>query len=382
MSVQTLASNGQFNNQGVLAGNLNGTPALIGFPETPTADSQGMYQHLGISGEIGLSTNFLNVSGEETGGFNFWTSNSTTAPDKIMNLSTEGIQTTKQLKLNDGYYYTHVLTPTTTNIRDDVEFNVNSQNERRIILGNDILNTQIGLFQEAYPFFNNTDKDGNHSRLTSTDLTFNDVSVLDAINTIKTQIVVPQLTFPSPAIYADSVSPPTSNITWQNNYAVFGWYFKNTTGSKINYYFPPQPNMTVGDIKGIYFQMFSNCATLVDLPYVIIYTVPTGNNDYRPWFHSSCAYVPTANTSSPNQSAQCYANIKNLSFTPNSFGIQNQIPMVASNDDNPKGDYQDNQQVLFWSFQTNSGSQNNNVEISLLKLGIITTFSQEYLFQL
>jgi hypothetical protein len=75
-----------------------------------------------------------------------------------------------------------------------------------------------------------------------------------------------------------------------------------------------------------------------------------------------------------------FANIKSLTFTPQSINIQNQISMSPSTVSNPKGDYQDNQQILFISFGTNSASALNNVDFSVSKIGVITpNFSAEFL---
>jgi hypothetical protein len=82
---------GNINHQGVLSANVNGTPILDGFPVTHTGTSVGTYQHLGIDGQ-NLKTDFLNVSGTQDGGFHFWTSNSSQAPQLITELTTTGLK--------------------------------------------------------------------------------------------------------------------------------------------------------------------------------------------------------------------------------------------------------------------------------------------------
>jgi hypothetical protein len=465
MSVQTLSSNGQFNNQGVLAGNLNGTPALIGFPQTSTSNSVGMYQHLGIAGSPNLETNFLNASATTTGGFNFWTSNSASAPDKIINLSTNGLLTNKNVKValnNDE----HVVGASTASIRNLGNSTNNTQSSSVIALGNDIIHTSIRSdLGSNRPYTDIRDVDGNNSRitasslainsnynagnplntvsilnsnialvdndqglsanyganqaeivdgdktgnlnavytqhvnsttattsvLTSSDLTFNGISLKNTvadnsasivnINHILPQIVVPQLTFSSPAIYADSTIIPSTNTTYQNTYGVFGWYTKNTVAStKFNFYFPPQPNMKVSDLKGIYYEMFSNCTSLGAYPFLTIYTKPTGNNDYRPWYHSSYTVVPSV-FQGANSFVQCFGNLQGLSYnSANVWGNYVYSPLIASDVQNPKGDYQPTQEILFISLGSNSASAVNSLDCSLLKLGMISTFTQEFLF--
>ena len=135
----------------------------------------------------------------------------------------------------------------------------------------------------------------------------------------------------------------------------------------------------MGDLKGLYYQIFNNCSGVGDLPFFTVYTRPTGVNDYRSWYHSSMTYVPDAN-STANQTCQMFANIKGLTFTPNSINIQNQISMSPSTVQNPKGIYLDTDVILFIAFGTNSGSALNSVDFSCSKIGMITeNYSAEFL---
>ena len=78
--------------QNILASNIQGTDYVDGFPTTNTGTSTGQYFHLGIDGQNNNMSDFLNVSGTEIGGFNFWTSNSTQAPQLITELTTTGLK--------------------------------------------------------------------------------------------------------------------------------------------------------------------------------------------------------------------------------------------------------------------------------------------------
>jgi len=400
MSVQTLSSNGEMNCQGVLAGNLNNTPPLVGFPISSTGTSQGMYQHLGIAGDGTLITNFLNASSNKLGGFAFYTSNSTTAPKKLLNMDLNGIGTEKDFSVSNvssGGNYTNVMSPNVSTIRNLGTADGNVIRPTLIQINNDATHANILLQNQDYPYNQITDISANVSKLTSTDLLFNGVSTntkistntsniatnttsINNINSQLPQIVVPTLTFSSPAIYADSSIIPSTNTTYQNTYGVFGWYMKNVNiGSKFNLYFPPQPNMKVSDLKGVYYEMFSNCANLGDMPYVTIYTKPTGNSDYRPWYHSSYTVVPSV-LPSANSLVQCFGNLQNLGFnSANVWGNYSNSPLIASTYQNPKGDYQPTQEILFVSLSSNSASAINNLDCSLLKFGMISTFSNEFL---
>jgi hypothetical protein len=86
--------------QNVVASNVQGTSFVEGFPTAPTGTSLGMYQHLGIDGEANNKTDFLNVSGTSTGGYNFWTSNVSNAPILLADITTDGISIVKRTSQN------------------------------------------------------------------------------------------------------------------------------------------------------------------------------------------------------------------------------------------------------------------------------------------
>jgi hypothetical protein len=138
--------------------------------------------------------------------------------------------------------------------------------------------------------------------------------------------------------------------------------------------------MKVGDLKGIYYEMFSNCTSLGSYPFLTIYTKPTGSNDYRPWYHSSYTVVPSV-FQGANAFVQCFGNLQGLSYNaPNVWGNYVASPLIASDVNNPKGDYQNNQDILFISLGSNSAASVNSLDCSLLKLGMISTFTNEFLF--
>lgn len=84
-------NSGNINHQGILSSNINNTTIQSTFPNTSTGDSIGTYNHLGIDGQNNNKTDFLNCSGLLDGGYNFWTSNSSTEPKNLMSLTTQGI---------------------------------------------------------------------------------------------------------------------------------------------------------------------------------------------------------------------------------------------------------------------------------------------------
>jgi hypothetical protein len=204
-----------------------------------------------------------------------------------------------------------------------------------------------------------------------------DINILEVKQTNAIQV------YSSPAIYADGRPPASVPSASSNLYGQFGWYFKNTVaGYKINWYFPPNTNMVVSDVIGLYMRYFSCSTTSNDSsPFLTIYTKPTGSGDYAPgFFHSSMTYIinttPVANTS--------YTMFENVSGTcPNPSAYASTIQtMIQSPVNNPRGTYLPTEQILAFVIGSNSASAVNSVEFIAQKLGIMTSsYTQEFLLQ-
>ena len=145
-TLQFSTANGDLSNQGVLSSNIQGSDVQQTFPTTSTGTSVGNYNHMGIDGQNNNIWDFLNISGTLDGGFNFWTSNSTQAPQLITNLSTTGLSvpdnasTNKSLLTSDSLYLesSSTFAPTVLS-QTGLSLNNNTGNT------NEILSTQITL---------------------------------------------------------------------------------------------------------------------------------------------------------------------------------------------------------------------------------------------
>lgn len=189
------------------------------------------------------------------------------------------------------------------------------------------------------------------------------------------------LVYPSVAITADGIAPSQPPTSLVNQYAVNGWYFKNTVSStKINWYLPPSLDMTVGDLLGLYITLFNASTTSNDnMPFITVYTVPTGSGDFFPGFcHSSMTYI--INTIPvTNKYYTSFANIKNATAPP--YYASTLVPMIQSPVSNPRGPYLSSEKILAFTIGSNSSSPTNSVEFVIQKLGIITSnTTQELLF--
>jgi hypothetical protein len=90
-TLQLSTGAGDCNHQNILSSNIQQSEIYPNFPTTSTGSNVGNYNHMGIAGTNNNIWDFLNISGTETGGFNFWTSNSTDAPTLLSNISLDGL---------------------------------------------------------------------------------------------------------------------------------------------------------------------------------------------------------------------------------------------------------------------------------------------------
>jgi hypothetical protein len=427
MSIPTLAPNNQLNVQGVQSSNISGTPIISSFPTTNTSNSLGHYHFVD---DTTKASTHLNVSSTSSGGHIFSHASSTQAPLTVLKIDRTALTLDTLLRNSTAKTYLDMSLGELKLINDTYNNTIN----QGFMSMNDVVNNYIGAYTaEQVNLVNNstsfqtrvyagqtqisnnttdlnvgtptyleisnipktikstltktnlsiTDISNNVSVLSPTDLTFNGVSVFSNIDILAQKLVVPQMIVSSPAIYADSSIAPQPS-PFLATYGFGGWaYLKaspQASNAKINWYLPfPVIGGTVGDLYGLYYQIFNNCLGTGDLPFYTVYTRPLGDgSDYASWYHSSMTYVPDSN-STANQTCQMFMNIKSLSFTPNSIGIQNQINMSQSTVNNPRGTYADTDVILFIAFGTNSGSALNSVDFSCSKIGMITNnFSAEY----
>jgi hypothetical protein len=422
MSVPTLAPQNQLNIQGVHASNISSTPIISSYPTTNTSTSLGHYHFLD---PISKASNHLNVSASSSGGHIFTNATSTEAPLQVLKVDRTALTLDTLLRNSTAKTYLDLSLGELKLINNDYNNTINQGYMLLNDIANDITtsftanrcylvanatNTITNIYAGQVQIVDNNDKNittptyleisnipktvissltksnltitdisNNVSNLSSTDLTFNGVSVFNNIDVLAQKQVVPQMIVSSPAIYADSSIAPQPS-PFLTTYGFGGWAYLKASpqviSAKINWYLPfPIIGGTVGDLYGLYYQIFNDCSGTGDLPFFTVYTRPTGSGDYAPWYHSSRTYTPTSN-STANQTCQMFMNIKSLTFTPNSIGIQNQINMAEAI---TNGTYLDTDVILFIAFGTNSGSALNAVDFSCSKIGMITNnFSAEY----
>jgi hypothetical protein len=177
------------------------------------------------------------------------------------------------------------------------------------------------------------------------------------------------ITATSPFFQYPPVAPTQALIT---SYQYYGWYFINSVAlRKIDWFFAPDYAMTVADVKGLYLNYFNITTTSNDnLPFLTIYTKPTGNNDIIPGFaHSSATYI--ANFTPTAATPYCsFMNISGVQPDPFPYGHQLGAMILSPIQPNPRGEYLGTEEVLAVAVGTNSASTVGQCNFIFQKLGI------------
>jgi hypothetical protein len=220
--------------------------------------------------------------------------------------------------------------------------------------------------------------------LTSSDLTFNSVSLQTTLSDLQIKQTTVNNQYISAGIYADGTAPTAPTTTIAQQYAFTpSWYFKNSApaGKKINWYIGPDISMNVSQVLGLYMSIFNGITTSNDnSPFIVCYTQPQAGDST--FYHSKRTFIF-------NQSIQPIVNTRYFMFqslnpscpTPFHYGstlINLQVSNVAGSSVGP---FLESEIVLAFAIGSNSASAVNSVEFAVSKFGIMTpNGSQELLF--
>jgi hypothetical protein len=414
-TLQLSTLTGDIAHQGVLGSNISGSTILTTFPTTSTGTSLGHY-HYTETGTNALK--FLNCSGTGSGGHQFYTSNSTTAPIKTSTIDINGMTIEKDNTVTTydtygtfasgptyiimatnpsgapynwvlGQMYIIQVGNTTATMTTGVNYNVkyiDTQVVRVYTTSSDTspVIDSSGITSVLLP--TGTTGQIDTSVLSSTDLTFNTVSLQETLTNLTIKQITSANQYISAVITADARPPiaPTSTITQTYGFTP-AWYFKNSFSSginKINWYLGPSVGMTVADVLGVYMNIFNGITTSNDdTPFIVILTAndsvpPVNFYKSRRIFLFNQSITPVTNTRYFN-----FANVSTSCPTPNYYGsnlINMELSTVAGSQ---VGAFAPTELILAFSIHTNSASALNSVEFAMSKFGIMTPFgTQEILF--
>ena len=269
---------------------------------------------------------------------------------------------------NDGTSYTAYSS--LTRVRNPT-YNNSSSAENILIEKND--ETQQALMTTTS--LSLTDSASNNATLTTTDLTFNTVSLPSRVtkNTQsiqKLQYASPLRIANSPAIYGTlPSSPPMIPSAGAINSGFNGWYYKNVSSAynNISWAMGFQPSSyVVSNLKGFYFTFVS--LTTTSKPFMSVYTLPATPPNF---YLSRRSYVPAI------APATITAGIPYIYYymfdptypTPFKY-CHTAVPLTLSGV-NPVGPFAPNELLYFMSINTNSISAVGTEELIVGEGGCI-----------
>jgi len=142
-----------------------------------------------------------------------------------------------------------------------------------------------------------------------------------------------------------------------------GWYYKKTlndiVNNKINWYFPPDVNMTVSDLQQLFFQIRLIKSTSV--PFITVYTKRTVSDNTGAWYKSKRTFdmgVPL----SDNTNYCCFIKLNANTPDPVAFNHINQTLIASTVVSTSVGAFDPSEQILTFSFGSDSSSAIGNVE--------------------
>ena len=357
--------------------NLNNTAILNSYPTTGTT-SQGTY----IFADNG-STKILTAGGSnEKASVSFDVCSSSTAPYSVLFANKNGL-TAKALTAYDtsgasqlsstgiffdGKNYKVTIEDNSTNIGTILNESLPQIRDR--------LDTDEALIALHTTQISNLAAVDVTELAKLSDLEAVDVSLQNRLNIIETKqpIIISIPIHHVPSFYADSsgradyIPASVSAVT-----PYTGLYYKNNLNEKINWYIQSDIGLTVGDIKALMLN-FYNVSSITGLgtPFFSVYTkkdniTPNAASWYKSRKTFSFDYTATTTI---NTSYAILADLKSITYSPLAYG--HNIVNATTIAENNKGNFDDTEQILFFSIGTSSNSPANLYEFIASKFTIYT----------
>tara|TARA_R110002073_G_scaffold122086_2_gene265077 strand:+ start:30 stop:620 length:591 start_codon:yes stop_codon:yes gene_type:complete len=166
------------------------------------------------------------------------------------------------------------------------------------------------------------------------------------------------------AIYADSSPAPMPDLNGRD-----GWLFKKTSGAeKFNYYYWAEGSraLTLADIQSHYIVASVDTYTNIQsVPFIVIYTKPTGVGDAGAFYHSKIAYtISRSEIVNLGEIVQYYTHLSRP-FTINGY---RQVPLSI---EIKTGDALPTEEILYMTIHSDSAAA-DNCSILVSRAGYIT----------
>jgi hypothetical protein len=330
--------------------NLNSTDILNALPTDPTT-SQGTYIFRDKKG----STVFLNATGtdgDNTSAIRLLQCSSTSAPSNVLQADKNGI-TGKSFITNDGGL-TSTLTAT--------QLIIQGIDYKALV---DTHTTQISNLAAVDV--------SELARLS--DLEAVDITLQNRLNEIETKqpIIIGIPIYYVPSLYADSTGRADyipASVSAVTPYT--GLYYKNNLNEKINWYIG-NDGQSVGDIKAVMLN-FYNVSALTGLgtPFINVYTkIDNITPNAASWYKSRKTFsIDYTATTTINTAYALLADLKSVPYSPLAYGhVKVNATTIPAND---KGNFADDEKILFFAISTSSNSAAGLFEFIASKFTIYT----------
>jgi hypothetical protein len=172
------------------------------------------------------------------------------------------------------------------------------------------------------------------------------------------------------AVYADSNPPPTADLNGRD-----GWLFTKSSGTqKFNYYLWSQGSypLRLQDLRSVFMcgsvDTYSNSSSV---PFIVIYTKPTGSGDAQPWYHSRISYSidEPSNIIMLGEKVQFFSHMVRPA---DNYGYR-QIALATQIKD---GDCLPNEEILYITLQSDSAAA-DFTQILISDFGFETTHQEK-----
>ena len=220
------------------------------------------------------------------------------------------------------------------------------------------------------------------SILSTTDLTFNGVSLPTSVSTNTTNIAkntqsISKLQYASPITMANSPliygtlpsSPPMVPTSGAINSGFNGWYYKNISAAynNISWAMGFQPSSyVVSNLKGFYFTFTS--LTTTSKPFISVYTLPATPPNF---YLSRRSYVPAISPATITAGIPYIYYFMFDNNYPTPFKYCHQAVPLTLSAVNPVGPFAGNESLYFMSINTNTISPVGTEELIIQEAGVI-----------
>jgi hypothetical protein len=173
------------------------------------------------------------------------------------------------------------------------------------------------------------------------------------------------------SVYANAEKPTTIpeayklNSTFSND----GWYFKNDVASKkINWYMPNVSTLKAGFVNLCLDVHLFNVSSRDGLPFITVYTKPTGVNDLGTWYHAANTYIINDKTLvEANRDYVLYTHEPPPSGSNGKRQVKLTLDSVSS-----KGTISSTDSIVAISIDSSSNAPVNTAEFCIDKFRVVT----------